>query len=201
MKFLPKKLNEKNIIDILRDLKHRVYPRPFERLALNGKKDLVGAEIGVFEGDHALSLFENLDIRKLYLIDPYELYDDYFEGKKHYGHDQPPLNLAKVNAYKKLDEYTDRIVWIEKYSNDAVSEIDEELDFVYIDGNHQETYVLDDIINYLPIVKRGRGVIGGHDFYNGFQRDHDGVVNAVVKYAIKNHLDIQVELPDWWFQL
>ena len=201
MKFLPKKLNEKNIIDILSDLKHRVYPRPFERLALNGKKDLVGAEIGVFEGDHALSLFEHLDIRKLYLIDPYELYNDYFEGKKHYGHDQPLLNLAKVNAYKKLYEYNDRIVWIEKYSNDAVSEIDEELDFVYIDGNHQETYVLDDITNYLPNVKRGRGVIGGHDFYNGFQRDHDGVVNAVIKYAIKNHLDLQVELPDWWFQL
>jgi hypothetical protein len=100
-----------------------------------------------------------------------------------------------------LYEYNDRIVWIEKYSNDAVSEIDEELDFVYIDGNHQETYVLDDITNYLPNVKRGRGVIGGHDFYNGFQRDHDGVVNAVVKYAIKNHLDLQVELPDWWFQL
>jgi len=201
MKFLPEKLNEQNIINILSDLKHRVFPRPFERLALNNKKDLIGAEIGVFEGDHALSLFKNLNIKKLYLIDPYELYDDYFEGNKHYGIDQKPLNVAKINASKKLYDYNDRIVWIEKYSNDAMSEINEELDFVYIDGNHHETFVFDDITNYLPKVKRGSGVIGGHDFYNGFTRDHDGVVNAVIKYALKHDLDLQVELPDWWFQL
>ena len=78
---------------------------------------------------------------------------------------------------------------------------DEKIDFVYIDGNHQETYVLDDIINYIPKIKKGSGVIGGHDFYNGFQRDHDGVVNAVIKYVTKNDLELQVELPDWWIKL
>ena len=59
-----------------------------------------------------------------------------------------------------------------------------------------------DIINYISkIDKKKGGVIGGHDFYNGFQRDHDGVIKAVTKYALKNNLQLQVELPDWWFQL
>jgi hypothetical protein len=42
------------------------------------------------------------------------------------------------------------------------------------------------------------GIIGGHDFYNGFQRDHDGVVRAVTEFAVRNQLNLQVELPDWW---
>lgn len=200
MKYFSEKLTEENIIDILSDLKHRVYPRPFERLALRNKNNLVGCEIGVFEGDHALSLLINLDIEKLYLIDPYEMYDDYYEGNKHYGKDQTSLPKAKINALRKLEKYKDKIIWIKKYSNEAISEILDDLDFIYIDGNHQEEYVWDDITNYIFKLKRG-GVIGGHDFYNGFQRDHDGVVNSVIKYAVKNALSLQVELPDWWVQL
>jgi len=41
MKKLSNSLAEQDIIDILSDLKHRVMPRPFERLALNGKKGIV----------------------------------------------------------------------------------------------------------------------------------------------------------------
>ena len=199
MKHLSNDINEQNIVDVLSDLKHRVFPRPFERLALQGKKGLIGVEIGVFEGDHALSLLENLDIKKLYLVDPYEMYDDYDEGNKHYGVDQSPLNKAKEIAYKKLELYRDKIIWIEKYSNDAVVDIPSNLDFVYIDGNHQEEYVSVDIANYIKKIRGG--VIGGHDFYNGFQRDHDGVIKAVTKYSFENNLELQVELPDWWFIL
>ncbi len=199
MKYLSNDINEQNIVDVLSDLKHRVFPRPFERLALQGKKGLIGVEIGVFEADHALSLLENLDIKKLYLVDPYEMYDDYDEGNKHYGVDQSPLNKAKEIAHKKLELYRDKIIWIEKYSNDAVVDIPSNLDFVYIDGNHQEEYVSVDIANYIKKIQGG--VIGGHDFYNGFQRDHDGVIKAVTKYSFENNLELQVELPDWWFIL
>ena len=69
MKFLPSVLDSGNIVDILSDLKHKVYPRPFERLALAGKKDLTGVEIGVFEGKHSLSLLKFSDTKKLYLIE------------------------------------------------------------------------------------------------------------------------------------
>jgi hypothetical protein len=44
------------------------------------------------------------------------------------------------------------------------------------------------------------GVIGGHDYYNGFQREHDGVVKAVTSFVVKNDLQLRVELPDWWIE-
>ena len=83
MKYLPHSLSEQQIVDILSDLKHRVFPRPFERLGLSKTKCEIGAEIGVFEGSHALSLLQNSNVSKLYLIDPYEMYFDYLEGNKH----------------------------------------------------------------------------------------------------------------------
>jgi len=62
MKYLPKKLSEVDIVDILSNLKHRVFPRPFERLAIpRSSKNLVGVEIGVAGGEHALSLLRTVD--------------------------------------------------------------------------------------------------------------------------------------------
>ena len=199
MKNLSNNLAEEQIIDILSDLKHRVMPRPFERLALSEMKDVVGVEIGVFEGDHALSLLENLDIKKLYLVDPYVMYDDNLEATEHYGKDLPTINDAKTVAYNKLKKYKDKIIWIEEFSDKATKSIPDNLDFVYIDGNHQEEYVRLDIESYFDKIRKG-GVVGGHDFYNGYERAHDGVVMAVTKYIIENSLTLQVELPDWWIK-
>ncbi|MCB4790781.1 MAG: class I SAM-dependent methyltransferase [Elusimicrobia bacterium] len=189
-------MEEEKIIKMLSDLKHRVFPRPFERLAVSGK-NLTGVEIGVYKADHAESLLENLDIRRLYLVDPYNLYGDYDAGKAHYGIDQDPLELAKKEAVKRLSRFSDKISWVYKKSSDSMNDIPDGLDFVYLDGNHGEAFVNEELINFYPKIRKG-GVIGGHDFYNGFCREHDGVVQAVTKYAVKNGLVLQVELPDWW---
>jgi hypothetical protein len=193
-----------NIVNQLSDLKHRVFPRPFERLALeffarNSQSihNLVGCEIGVYKAFHALSLLESVKIEKLYLIDPYAMYDKYLEGHAHYGVDQIPLSDAQIEAIDRLKEYENKIVWLNLLSDDAVKNIPDELDFVYIDGNHAYDFVKQDIKNYWPKVKSG-GIIGGHDFYNGYCREHDGVVKAVSEFAVHNNLTLQVELPDWW---
>jgi len=183
-----------SIVNQLSDLKHRVFPRPFERLAVQGG---IGCEIGVYKGDHTLSLFKNLSLTKLYLIDPYSMYDEYTEGHLHYGVDQKPLSEAQLEAIEKLKAYQDKIVWINKLSCDAYREIKESLDFVYIDGNHAYDFVKSDIDNFYPLIK-SKGVLGGHDFYNGFCREHDGVVQAVSEFSVHNKLTLQVELPDWW---
>ena len=200
-KYFPRALSPNEIVDSLSDLKHRIFPRPFERLsAIHQRKNLIGIEIGVCGGEHALSLLENLSIERLYLIDPYDMYEGYAEGKKHYGVDQPPLDKTEILARELLEQHKNRIAWIKKLSADAVKDISGQVDFVYIDGNHAEPYVKEDIENYFPLLKKG-GVIGGHDFYNGFQREHDGVINAVVKFvAAHANLRLQVELPDWWIE-
>jgi hypothetical protein len=74
----------------------------------------VGVEIGVYKAEHALSLLEHLDIRRLYLVDPCELYAEYDEGKAHYGVDQDPLNFARKQAIERLAEYEAKVSWIMK---------------------------------------------------------------------------------------
>lgn len=189
-------MEEQTIITLLSGLKHHIFPRPFERLAVSGHH-LVGVEIGVYKAEHALSLLTYLDIHHLYLIDPYELYEEYDEGKAHYGIDQDALHLAIQEARQRLALYTKKITWVFQKSSESLDIIPEQLDFVYIDGNHQEVFIRHDIEQFFPKIRHG-GVIGGHDFYNGYCRDHDGVIQAVMHFAVEQNLSLQVELPDWW---
>lgn len=189
---------EKEIVNLLSDLKHRIFPRPFERLGVSGK-NLIGVEIGVYKGEHAKSLLEHLNIQRLYLIDPYEMYETYNEGRVHYGVDQDPLSLVKQEALQRLAPHVERLSWVFKQSTDAVHEIPDDLDFVYIDGNHAEEFVRKEILSFFPKIRK-EGFLGGHDFYNGFCREHDGVIRAVTKFSVEHDLPLQVELPDWWIK-
>ena len=170
MKYFDGSLEEEKLIDIMSDLKHRIFPRPFERLSnIKGKSSLVGVEIGVCGGEHALSLLNNLKLKKLYCIDPYDLYENYDEGIRHYGKNQLNLTETEKRARDTLFSYKDNVVWIKKKSDDAIDQIEELVDFVYIDGNHNYDFVRRDIENYYPLIKNG-GVIGGHDFTTDFRR-------------------------------
>lgn len=51
---------------------------------------------------------------------------------------------------------------------------DESLDFVFIDAGHEYDDVKDDILSWLPKVKKG-GILAGHDFSN----DSPGIIRAV----------------------
>ena len=205
MKFFTDKLTETELVNCLSDLKHRIFPRPFERLSSLSSKvssdgaGLIGVEIGVAGGEHALSLLKSLDIKKIYLIDPYEHYSEYYEGKLHYGVDQIELEPMEKLAKELLSEYSNKIVWIKEKSAVAIYLIKEKVDFVYIDGNHQSEYILKDIDDYFPIVKP-LGVLGGHDYYNGFQREHDSVVNVVNSFVVEQNLQLRTEMPDWWIE-
>jgi hypothetical protein len=203
LKYFTKQLTESEIIDIQSDFKHRIFPRPFERLSSLRNRTrgggLVGVEIGVAGGEHALSLLETLNVKRLYLVDPYELYAEYSEGKLHYGINQLSLSESEIRCKSKLQAFERHVIWIKKVSTEAIEEIDESVDFVYIDGNHQYEFVKQDIAEYFRLLNVC-GVIGGHDYYNGFQREHDGVVRAVTEFIGKTKFELRVEMPDWWVE-
>lgn len=165
-------------------------PRPMiEFIKQRFNCPLIGVEIGVAEGINAYSIVQTLPIKKLFLIDPYIPYIQ--DGK---------LFTEYVDSYEeaklRLKPFSDKIVWILKTSDEAVSEIPDELDFVYIDGNHSYDYVKRDILNYFPKIKHG-GVIGGHDFEPKYQ----GVRKAVLEFIHKHSHEIgevYVEKSDWW---
>ena len=57
------------------------------------------------------------------------------------------------------------------------------LDFVFIDGNHEFSFVLDDITKWAKVVRPG-GIVFGHDY----MPDHDGVMRTVQEYITKNKI-------------
>lgn len=148
-------------------------------------ENLVGAEIGTYEGQNAYNILSNLSIKKLYLIDPYAPYsaDKGWKGTE---------NVFK-RAQKRLKSHSNKTVFIKKLSEDATNNIREKLDFVYIDGNHSYEYVKRDIELYYSKVKKG-GIIGGHDF----TADHLEVSKAVWEYAHKYDLILHGKESDWW---
>ena len=149
-------------------------------------KDLVGVEIGTLYGDNAKNMLKFLPIKKLYCIDPYI---DYKELRRDYLQTQNQFNKTFNSATKRLKRYKDKVTFIKKYSYDAVNDIPDNLDFVYIDGNHAYEYVKQDYELYYPKVKKG-GVIGGHDMGT------EGVTKFFLEVAPGK--DYHVYFSDWW---
>jgi SAM-dependent methyltransferase len=143
-------------------------------------------EIGVDLGFNALSMLNNLNIRKLYLIDPYISYMD-----GNYIFDKNSDHFRK--ARERLKNFEDKTVFICKYSDDAFLDVPDGLDFVYIDGNHGEDFVGRDIRNYYGKLRVG-GVLGGHDFVV----DYLGVCKAVLRFSFENDLPVFGRNMDWW---
>lgn len=66
-------------------------------------------------------------------------------------------------SVKRLERFENKKL-IVKTSMEALNDFeDESLDFVYIDGNHELKYVIEDLVEWTKKVKTG-GVISGHDY-------------------------------------
>jgi len=153
-------------------------------LVQNFHRKLVGVEIGVDEGVNTKNILTKLPIERLYLVDPYIPYND-GSGVVTAG--------KEVLARKRLSKFQSKIVFLIEKSEDVVSMIPDNLDFVYIDGNHSYEFVKKDIELYYPKVREG-GVIGGHDFYKNFL----GVLTAVIEFVRKENLKLYNKNVDWW---
>ena len=168
--------------------------RPALELMRN-RKDLIGVEIGVERGHNALNLLHVLNIKTLYLVDPFcFVYDT--EGNL--VEEKGGANAIEEEARRLLEPFSSKIVWIKGYSTEVLDQIPDDLDFVYIDGNHAYEYVKKDFESYYPKVK-DLGVIGGHDFNN------EGVRQAVLEMAASFSYDLveskqsnDCRATDWW---
>ncbi len=162
---------------------------------LKSRHDLVGTEVGVFGGEHALVILGWLCIEKLYLIDPYEK----FEGYKQFTAEI--LANKEAEAHKRLDMFKDKVAWIKEKSAMAVGSFhDESLDFAYIDADHEYGASLADIALYYPKVKKG-GLLCGHNYEPETEVEH--VAKAVHYFCAQNNLKFGSstggKLPtDWW---
>lgn len=141
----------------------------FARRYFNKKTKLI-AEVGVKEGWHARSMAEALNPLKIYLIDikKYSQVSRFLKKISYEFIEQPSIKAAK------------------RFSNES-------LDLVYIDANHSEEAVTQDIKIWYSKVKMG-GILCGHDYIPIFAVHEKGVKKTVDK--IFPH--VQSFLSDWW---
>jgi len=161
------------------------YPRPSTKLihGIYGEKPLVGVEIGTGFGENALSLLHELSIEKLYCVDPFVPYDDGVDKNQADYSSKSECTLKLLSRYKNVS-------FIRKDSSEAVKEICETVDFVYVDGNHAYDFVLADLENYYPIINE-RGVIAGHDL------DWPSVRKALNDFCKMSKITPILWPPDW----
>jgi hypothetical protein len=154
---------------------------------INNQHNLMGVEIGVKLGKNAKRILNNLHIKKIYLIDPYDnIIERGFFWKQEYT---DCFSEAKNN----LSKFEEKIEFIKKKSEYASEDVPDNLDFVYIDGNHTYKYVKKDIELYYPKIKNG-GIIGGHDIWSL------NVFIAILGFILKKRLlsNLYLKNPDWW---
>ena len=128
------------------------------------------AEVGIGYGTHAKQILKNTSIEKLYLIDPMKYYpndqfaDDIMRTIPIIPNNQFNELHEHINVY--LSEFKEKVVWFRKESTSiTMDEIpDQTLDCVFIDGNHEYQYVLDDLHFWSKKVRPG-GQILGDDYW------------------------------------
>ena len=167
-----------------------------ERLPENS----VGAEIGVWRGDSSQVFLDSGKVRRLYLVDPWELtaypkadlpeiarrYGDLVGGTtagafaRYYGN-------VYADVLERFDE-DDRVyvyrMTSRRFWNHHVSR---GLDWVYLDGNHDHYHVHSDLtFAWARVAGRG-GVIFGDDYGN-----KPGVTSAVDQFVATANLRFEV---------
>ena len=159
------------IIDIIffgikNDLKQEASIRTAMRFLIQKfkRKEISVLEIGTRFGDSAKVILKTLNIKKYIIIDPFISYEDYKidDANKIMKNGDEIFNETKI----KLEKLSKNVTFFRKFSNDenTLNKIEHEsLDFIFIDGNHEYKYVLEDLRNYYPKLK-SEGVLIGDDF-------------------------------------
>lgn len=134
----------------------------------------VGAEIGVAGGEFSEKLSKKgLEV---YAIDPWLSYEDY----KH-SRGQKAMEEVFLSARERLAPYPNCKI-VRKTSVEASFDfVDRSLDFVYLDGNHQLMYIIQDLVIWSRKVKLG-GIISGHDYIYTNPKNPAGIVHVI--YAL-----------------
>lgn len=151
--------------------------RHFNNLGFN-----VGAEIGVADGRFSEALCKSIPGLKLYCVDPWTTYKGNRRGG---GKQQHDANFASAQA--RLLPY-DAHLLRGLSSSMAPTILDGSLDFVFIDGNHDYEYVLEDLFIWSKKVRKG-GIVSGHDYYHF---NNSGVIEAVDAYVYEHDIDLQI---------
>lgn len=140
-------------------------------------------EIGAFYGANLLSVantYGRNSESKLFCIDPWIDYDEYSEYKN-----------KQVNIYNtfirniNVSGFKDKIFVNRGFSRDKINDYEDDFfDMIYIDGNHEPNYVLEDaVLSFRKLKKAGYMIFDDYGWHGPFctTRGIDAFLNAYFK--------------------
>lgn len=166
-----------------------------KRVENKGATEIVGVEIGVYKGDNARHLLKLLPNLKLYMVDRWQPYSDEERSERKKTSEMVQGDADYWNeiygmALSVQEKFISRSYILRMSSEVAAKNINEPLDFVFIDGDHLYKSVKKDIQLWLPKIKNG-GWLCGHDI------KREQVQKAVFELLPKEK--IQKDKNNTWF--
>jgi SAM-dependent methyltransferase len=147
----------------------------------------VAVEVGVASGWYSNQIMKANPQLKLYGVDPWVPYKGYSDYTR-----TSTFSKLEDEAHERLDKFPN-YEFVKEFSMDALSRFaDDSLDFVYIDANHGDPYVTQDITEWYKKVRPG-GILAGHDYIRSRGR-HGGpppkndTIEATNKFTKDNNL-------------
>ncbi len=155
---------------------------------INSKGYKTGIEIGTAYGGCANHLLTQCNLEKLICVDPYKYYPDMPGLFDQSDYDrlmkQTKNRLNRFKAYEGIfTDSKEAFLWLS-------DEIDDGVDFVFLDGLHTYEMVKWEIEHYSKLVRHG-GALLGHD-YDTFK----GVKKAVDEYCKPIMLELNLWLKE-----
>jgi len=140
-----------------------------------------GVEVGVAEGWYSSVLMKANPQMQLYGVDPFVPYKGYTDYQKESTfarlEETAKMRLSRYPNYELIKDFS--VYAVERFKNES-------LDFVYIDANHADPYVSEDIRIWFPKLRKG-GIMAGHDYTR--TRDYrNDTIRATQKFAKNNNL-------------
>lgn len=141
--------------------------------------DSIFVEVGTWEGDFTQALLKNCNFKKIYCVDPYKHFVDNSYPDAMNNLTQTQFDELFEKTRQRLSIYSDRVEFIRMSSSDASKMLDDNsVDFAYIDGNHDYSFVNQDIQSWFPKVKTA-GYLCGDDVYSLNMKDYDSDKNLI----------------------
>lgn len=144
------------------------------------KPEHTGIELGVFRGDSSVLFMEYCT--SMHFIDPCVEYPEN-PDKGWYA--------SAVEFHTRLNAYAGRYKFYKDFAANVAHQIPE-VDFAFIDGNHEYPFVKQDIELYWPKIRSG-GFLSGHDYSAG----HPGVTRAVDEFFQNLNLPVETHQYCW----
>lgn len=164
----------------------------YDILSLLPPGHVVGVEVGTDTGINARELLLSRADLFLWTVDPWLATADFTEvgrGTALKFYEERVGEFVRASRTKHLRMTSVRAA--QQLNHDGVVP-----DFIYIDGEHSEKAVKEDLEAWWPLLRSG-GMMAGHDFDT-----YDGcVAKPVIKFAKRNRLDLRLinehgTLPD-----